>query len=123
MSALPRLTDIVGSISHVRKAPDAEVVLGSLSESRSLRGAAQGPKRLPMLFKNFLNNLFRYRFLGGEEKVINDGIVAISHRQWIGNELKACHFLKSLLKGFHDRRVVLFDKLRLGKKLPWSLST
>jgi hypothetical protein len=70
-----------------------------------------------VLFKNVLNNLFRHRLLRCEEEIINNGIIAISHRQWIWNELEACHFSKSLLITFHDRNVVLFDKLRPGKKV------
>src|SRR5260370_27559672 len=71
----------------------------------------------PMLFEYVLDNLLRNRLLRGEEKIINNGIVAIPHRQGVGNELEACYRLKSLLKSFHDGRVVLFDKLPLGKQI------
>jgi hypothetical protein len=77
---------------------------------------------LAVLFENILNNLFRYRLLRCEEEIIDNGIIAVSHRQWIWNELEACYFSKSLLIGFHDRYVVLFDKLWPKKKSLWSLS-
>jgi hypothetical protein len=70
-----------------------------------------------VLFKDGFDDPFRNRLLRCEKKVIDNGVVPISHRQGIGNELEACDRLKSLLICLHDRRVVLFDKLPRGKQV------
>ncbi len=75
-----------------------------------------------MLFKDGFDDPFRNRLLRCEKKVIDNGVVPISHRQGIGNELEACDRLKSLLICLHDRRVTDAMESSLQKRFMRSIA-
>ena len=63
-----------------------------------------------ILFEDVGDDFFRNRRLRCEKQIIDNSIVAVPHWQRVGNEFKPSDSFEALLKRFHNRVVVLFDK-------------
>src|SRR3984893_8226814 len=81
-----------------------------------LRPKFTPPALGPILFEDVGDDFFRNRRLRCEKKVIDNSIV-VPHWQRVGNEFKPSDSFEALLKRLHDRRVILFDKFPLEKKV------
>src|ERR1700730_9352566 len=100
---------------------DANIYQSSKSRcthsGRVLRPKFTPPALGPILFEDVGDDFFRNRRLRCEKQVIDNSIVAVPHWQRVGNEFKPIDSFEALLKRLHDRRVVLFDKFPLEKKV------
>ena len=103
-------TEIEDEPRKVRQTP-----LSAASKSVGIGKNLASQGLVPILFEDVGDDFFRNGLLRREKQVINNGFVTVPHWQRIGNELKSGDVFQSLLKRFHNRVVVLFDKFASKK--------